>query len=113
MLALPVAAVAPKTEPAAGGSALRNILLFFAAPFIGLAYIVVFPFVGLGMMAVLAAREANKIPRLHAIGVTMKNIAMVFAAPVFGLVYVLLFPFIGLASLLWLAGRAFAARTKI
>jgi CheY-like chemotaxis protein len=112
VLALPVAAEAPKAEPAAGGSVLRNILLFFAAPFIGLAYIVVFPFVGLGMMAVLAGREANKIPRLHAIGVTMKNIAMVFAAPVFGLVYVLLFPFIGLVSLLWLAGRAFAARSR-
>ncbi len=113
VLALPVAAaVAPKAEPAASGSVLRNILLFFAAPFIGLAYIVVFPFVGLGMMAVLAGREANKIPRLHAIGVTMKNIAMVLAAPVFGLAYILLFPFIGLASLLWLAGRAFAARTR-
>lgn len=112
VLALPVAAVAPKTQPAAGGSALRNILLFFAAPFIGLAYIVVFPFVGLGMMAVLAAREANKNPKLHAIGMSMKNIAMVFAAPVFGLAYVLLFPFIGLVSLLWLAGRAFAARTR-
>ena len=105
--------MAPEAVPAAGGSALRNILLFFAAPFIGLAYIVVFPFVGLGMMAVLAAREANKIPRLHAIGVTMKNVAMVLAAPVFGLVYVLLFPFIGLVSLLWLAGRAFAARTRV
>ncbi len=112
VLVLPVAAAAPKAEPAAGGSVLRNILLFFAAPFIGLAYIVVFPFIGLGMMAFLAAREANEIPRLHAIGVTMKNIAMVFAAPVFGLVYVLLFPFIGLASLLWLAGRAFAARSR-
>ena len=112
VLVLPVAAAAPKAEPAAGGSVLRNILLFFAAPFIGLAYIVVFPFVGLGMMAVLAAREANKMPKLRAIGVTMKNIAMILAAPVFGLVYVLLFPFIGLVSLLWLAGRAFAARTR-
>ena len=113
VLALPTAAVTRKAELDAGGSALRNILLFFAAPFIGLAYIVVFPFVALGMMAVTAGREANKIPKLHAIGVTMKNIAMVLAAPVFGLVYIMLFPFIGLASLLWLAGRAFAARTKV
>ena len=40
-----------------------NILLFFAAPFIGLAYIVAFPFVGLGAMAVLAARAAPRTKR--------------------------------------------------
>jgi len=109
VIALPTAAPAPQAEPARG-SALINVLLFFAAPFIGLAYIVAFPFVGLGAMAVLAARAANKNPRLHAIGVTMKHVAMAFAAPLLGLLYIMLFPFIGLASLLWLAGRAL--RTK-
>jgi len=109
VIALPTAAPVPEAEPARG-SALINVLLFFAAPFIGLAYIVAFPFVGLGAMAVLAARAANKNPRLHAIGVTMKHVAMAFAAPLLGLLYIMLFPFIGLASLLWLAGRAL--RTK-
>jgi len=110
VLALPTAAEAPKPEPAAHGNALLNVLLFFAAPFIGLAYIVAFPFVGIGIMAVLATRPAAKNNTLRTIGVTLKHIAMVFAAPVLGLAYILLFPFIGLASLLWLAGRAFAAR---
>ncbi|MGA2568872.1 MAG: response regulator [Pseudolabrys sp.] len=110
VLALPTAAEAPKVEPAARGSALLNVVLFFAAPFIGLAYIVAFPFVGIGIMAVLATRAAAKNNTLRTIGVTLKHIAMVFAAPVLGLAYILLFPFIGLASLLWLAGRAFAAR---
>jgi CheY-like chemotaxis protein len=110
VLALPTAAEAPKAEPAARGSALLNVLLFFAAPFIGLAYIVAFPFVGIGIMAVLATRAAAKNNTLRTIGVTLKHIAVVFAAPVLGLAYILLFPFIGLASLLWLAGRAFAAR---
>jgi CheY-like chemotaxis protein len=108
VLALP----APVEAPAVRGSALLNILLFFAAPFIGLAYIVALPFVGLGAMAVLATRAALKIDKVRAVAVTLKNIAMVFAAPVLGLAYVVLFPFIGLASLLWLAGRAVAARTK-
>ena len=49
--------------PAAAVSALKNMVLFFAAPFIGLAYIVVLPFVGLGFLAVLAARTAAKIER--------------------------------------------------
>ena len=110
VMVLPPAKEAPEAVPARGGSALKNILLFFAAPFIGLAYMIAFPFFGLGAMAVLVAREANKNPRLHAIGVTMKHASMLLAAPVFGLVYVVLFPFIGLVSLLWLAGRALRNR---
>jgi len=112
VLALPAAVEAPQAEPAADGSTLANILMFFAAPFIGLAYIVVFPFVGLGYMAVLATRAALKIDKVGAVAVTLKHIAMVFAAPVFGLAYVILFPFIGLATLAWLAGRAVMARTR-
>ena len=112
VLALPAAVEAPQAEAPASGSALRNILLFFAAPFIGLAYIVVFPFVGLGYMAMLAGRVAAKNPTVKATAVVLKHIAMVFAAPVFGLAYVILFPFIGLAMLAWLAGRAVLARTR-
>jgi CheY-like chemotaxis protein len=112
VVARPAAVEAPQAEPAATRSALLNILLFFAAPFIGLAYIVAFPFVGLGVMAVLAARVAAKNETVKTGAITLKNIAMVFAAPVFGLVYVVLFPFIGLATLVWLAGRALAARTR-
>ena len=112
VLALPAATEAPQAEPAASGSALINILLFFAAPFIGLAYIIALPVVGLGAIAVLATRAALKIEKVRTVAVTLKHIAMVFAAPVLGLAYVILFPFIGLATLLWLAGRAVAARIK-
>ena len=38
---------AEAAAPEKAGSALKNIALFFAAPFIGLVYIVAFPFVGL------------------------------------------------------------------
>ena len=53
----PAEAAAPETA----GNVLKNIVLFFAAPFIGLAYIVAFPFVGLAVLAVLAGRAAAKI----------------------------------------------------
>jgi CheY-like chemotaxis protein len=112
VLALPAAAEAPRAEPAGKESVLKNILLFFAAPFIGLAYIIALPIVGLGAIAVLAARVAAKNETLKTVGVTLKHIAMVFAAPLLGLAYVVLFPFLGLATLLWLAGRAVAARIK-
>jgi CheY-like chemotaxis protein len=113
VIALPTAAApAPEAAPAERRSAALNVLLFFAAPFIGLAYIVAFPFVGLAVMAMLAARVAAKNPTLNAIGKVAKHVMMVVAAPFLGLAYILLFPFIGLASLIWLAGRALSARTK-
>jgi len=36
----------------------RNIALFFAAPFVGLAYIIVFPFVGFGVLGKHALQGA-------------------------------------------------------
>jgi CheY-like chemotaxis protein len=109
---LPVAPEAPVAEAFGFGRLLKNIALFFAAPFIGLAYIVAFPFVGIGMLAVLGGRAAAKNGTLNAIGVALKHIAMICAAPIFGLVYMLLFPFIGLALLLWMAGKAAVASVK-
>jgi hypothetical protein len=50
-------AEATETAPAAAKtpeSVARNVALFFAAPFIGLAYIVAFPFVGAYMIVRMA-----------------------------------------------------------
>ena len=99
---LPAAAEAP----AAAVSALKNTILFFAAPFIGLAYIVAVPFVGLGFLAVLAARAAAKINGVRTVGLVLKHCVMAIAAPFIGLVGVVFFPFIGLAMLAWVAGQA-------
>ncbi len=114
--AAPVAAAvvaapeAPAAEVARAGSMLGNILLFFAAPFIGLAYIMAMPFYGLAMVAFLAARAAAKNATVRAAAIVLKHVAMVIAAPFIGLAYVVLFPFIGLALLLWMAGKAVAAK---
>jgi CheY-like chemotaxis protein len=62
--ATPVAASivvpAPKAETTSyvrsAATAVKNVGLFFAAPFVGLAYILVFPFVGLGMLAWIGGR---------------------------------------------------------
>jgi hypothetical protein len=39
---------------------LKNVLLFAAAPFIGLAYAAAFPFVGIGALAWYGARAAAR-----------------------------------------------------
>ncbi len=64
-VASPVAA--PAVEAAAALPAekggilrfLRNVAMFFAAPFVGLAYIVAFPFVGLGLLAWMGYRAIS------------------------------------------------------
>src|ERR1019366_7735756 len=64
-----VAAAAPETT----GSVLNNIVLFFAAPFIGLAYIVGLPFVGLAVLAMLAGLGAGvKYEAVRTVGVALK-----------------------------------------
>jgi hypothetical protein len=47
--------IAP-SEPIPAESKLKNIALFFAAPFIGLVYAVMLPFVGIGLLALTAVR---------------------------------------------------------
>ena len=47
---VPAAALNVAAAPGAAGTA-KNVALFFAAPFIGLAYAVAFPFVGLALLA--------------------------------------------------------------
>ena len=106
----PVVEAQPAEEVGPRSPAL-NILLFFAAPFIGLAYIIAFPFVGMGVIAVLAAREANKVPVLHKIGRAAKFVGLFLAAPFLGLAYVTIFPFVGLVMLAWMGGRAMIGAT--
>ena len=49
----------PVAAPSAGRTA-RDVALFVAAPFIGLAYAAAFPFVAVGMLAWYAVRAARK-----------------------------------------------------
>ena len=102
-------AKAPAAAPEAAGNAVTNIVLFFAAPFIGLVYIIAFPLVGLAALAVLAGRVLAKYEAVKTTALVVKNVGLMVAAPVLGLAYVVLFPFIGLAALAWMGGRALVA----
>jgi CheY-like chemotaxis protein len=83
-----------------------NIALLFAAPFVGLAYVVAVPFIGLGMLAWIGAKAlvSKKVARF------LKNIALFFAAPFVGLAYTVAFPFIGLGLLAWTGAKALVKR---
>jgi hypothetical protein len=97
---------APKAAPGVVASTLKNIALFLVSPFIGLAYIVALPFVGFGMLAVIAVRVAAKYEAVRMLAQVLKSGALFLAAPVIGLAYIVLFPILGLAALAWMGGRA-------
>lgn len=111
----PAPAVAPATitaAPAAAAAPVRkhgtlvNMLLFLSAPFIGLLYAVLLPFVGLGMLAWIGGKAAMESPKVREGAAFAKFMAKLVFAPFIGLGYVIAYPFVGLALLAWTGARA-------
>ena len=102
--------VAAPEAPEAAGNALVNVLLFFAAPFIGLAYIIALPFCGFAMLAYLVCGEALKYSAVRTAATVLRHALMIVAAPFIGLAYIVLFPFVGLGLLAWLAVKTAIAK---
>jgi hypothetical protein len=98
---VPAAGAAEPAAPAGHkrGSKVKNVLLFLAAPFVGLAYLMAFPFVGLGMLAYVAGKAVMKNDRV-------RPYAMIIAAPVITLAFVTIGPIVGLGALAWIGGKA-------
>ena len=118
--AVPVPAIAqPEAAPAQSKArnvarVVKNIALFLAAPFIGLAYILAFPIVGLVMLAGMAlqaqkkkSEEAAKLqPAAPAKSSFVKSTAIFLAAPFIGLAFIIAGPIVGLGMLLWFGFQA-------
>ncbi len=98
-VAVPAVVEAPAAEPVGAIGVVKNIALFFAAPFIGLAYVIALPLVGFGLLAVMAGRALARIEAVRTVG-------MMIAAPFIGLAFVAFFPLVGLAMLAWMGGRS-------
>jgi len=94
------AVVAAKPEIAKGENIFKNIALFLAAPFIGLAYVIAMPFVGAGMLAWMGGKALfNKFP-------TLKHVVMTVSAPFIGLAFILVAPLVGIGALGWYGTKA-------
>ena len=91
-------APAPAAAVATVKSRARDVALFLAAPFIGLAYLLAFPVIGLGMLAWIAGKAAMKNDKI-------RPIACLIAAPFITLAFVTIGPIVGLGALAWLAGK--------
>ena len=110
--ALAVPAPAPAAVPAAEwrlGTFAKNVALFLAAPFIGLAYVVALPFVGAAVLARMAFgaifKREGRFVRF------VKNAALFIGAPFIGLAYAVALPFVGLGLLARQGYRAFTKKT--
>lgn len=108
---------APAVEPEAAPEAppvresrIRNIALFFAAPFIGLVYAVFMPIVGLGVLAWMAGKEIAKRTASSEGRSGLATVAKIVFMPFIGLAYVIVLPFAGIATLAWVAGRALVGK---
>jgi len=104
----PVFVKAPRSmkERAQTRAMFRNMALFLSAPFIGLLYAILLPFVGLGMLAWFAGRalfESAKVRKTLRAGRKMLAIG---AAPFAALACVIALPFAGLGMLAWFAVKA-------
>lgn len=85
-------------EVATQESRARNIALFFAAPFIGLAYALMLPWVGAAMLLAQGVKALAQ----HAEGPALApRLAMLALAPFIGLAFAILLPVVGLAMLAW------------
>jgi len=113
IIAQPAAAPAHRQARNAG-RLLKNVALFFAAPFVGLAYILAFPVVGLGMLVWMAIQAQKKKseetakfqPAAPAKPSALKTITMMITAPLIGLALVVAGPIVGLGLLLWFGFQA-------
>ena len=111
LVALPEAAAqvaAVQAQPA--GSSFKNIALFLAAPFIGLAYALLLPVVGIAMLAWIGGKALLQSPAAKRAPTFVKNVVLLLAAPFIGLAYAVALPFVGIGLLVWTAVKPMAAR---
>jgi len=110
----PAAGAGPEKAIARPASHLKNIVLFFLAPFVGLFYVLIFPAVGLVMLAsMLLNAEAQepgqaKPPQPAVAGESrvLKTAAMTFMAVLIGISYAIVAPLLGIGVLLWFSFQA-------
>jgi CheY-like chemotaxis protein len=108
MVSAPEVQVTPLASPAKA----RSMVSLIAVPFIGLAFAVLMPLVGLVTLAWVAASAMAANPLVRKLAVHLKNIALFLAAPFVGLAYALSLPLVGVGMLAWVGWQAFAANPK-
>lgn len=109
IVAAKVAAMpAPQAEEVSGISVLKNMLLFLSAPFVGLVYAVLLPFVGLFLLARIGSKALVKEPAVREALAYGRFLLRMAALPFVALGWLIALPFIGLGMLSWIGVKAVA-----
>ena len=77
----------------------KNVALFFAAPFVGLVYLLAFPVVGFALLLWIAGKAAMK-------NATARPIALAIAAPFVAIAFVTVGPIVGFGALAAMGTKA-------
>jgi hypothetical protein len=108
----PVARAAAVPAAERQPSLLRNMALFLIAPFVGLVYALLLPFVGAAMLAWAAGKALYARPKARKALSLGRFVAKLVVAPLVGLAFVLVFPIIGPAMLVWVGVRQVAGGAR-
>jgi CheY-like chemotaxis protein len=104
---------APEVEKVVKENLLKNIALFVAAPFIGLLYAILLPFVGIGILTSMAFKPLmTKVPAVGNALTFLKAAGKFIAAPFIGLAFIVLFPFVGAAMLAWFGTKGLMMKVR-
>jgi CheY-like chemotaxis protein len=87
----------------------KNVALFLAAPFIGLAYALFLPLVGMVMLAWIGGKALLKTKAAKQAPAYLKNVALFLAAPFIGLFYAVAMPFVGIGMIATIGVKALLA----
>ncbi|NDP40124.1 MAG: hypothetical protein GZ093_15470, partial [Rhodoferax sp.] len=87
----------------------KNVALFLAAPFIGLAYAVLLPLVGLAMLAWIGGNALLQTQAGKNAPAYLKNVVLFAFAPFIGLAYAVMLPLVGMVMLVWVGAKALMA----
>lgn len=101
-----VEAAQVEPEPEKKESHLKKVGLFLAAPFVGLLYAVMLPFVGLGTLAYLAAKAFARTEAAAKLMAFTRQTTSFIVSPIIGLAYAVLMPIAGLATMAWMGIKA-------
>lgn len=103
---------APKTGKMTATEVPKRIGMLFAAPMLGLAFVLVLPFAAVAMMVGLPLWYGAKALARNAgaLKTWAKNVALFVAAPFVGLAYVIAMPFVMVGMLAWMGIKALRER---
>jgi len=104
----PVTPVA-EAEAVPSASVLKNMALFLSAPFVGLVYAVLLPFVGLAMLAWFGGKALLKEPAVREALAYGRFLLRMAAMPFVALGWLVALPFIAVGMISWIGVKALAA----